>query len=372
MRIAMVSPYDLSVHGGVQGQVSGLAAALRDMGHDVVVVTPGRPVGDDGRGTVTVGGSVGVRANGSVAPVSIWPTAAVRAARVMRRPDIDVVHLHEPLAPVINYGCLLAARQPIVGTFHRNGASTLYRALGPAARWAARRLTAACAVSDAARDNASSLGIDFEVLFNGVDVERFATGVATPTSGPTVLFVGRHEPRKGLAVLLEAFSSLHRPAVLWVAGEGPETDGLRRRYPASPTLHWLGAIDDDEKVSRLAGADVFCAPSRGGESFGMVLLEAMAAGCALVASDIDGYRDAAEGVARLVPPGDPAALSVALGEVLADSEATRGLSSPEALAAGRSRAEEWSMGRLARRYVEIYERVLADPPLRGGSGPTVA
>jgi phosphatidylinositol alpha-mannosyltransferase len=368
----MVSPYDLSVHGGVQGQVSGLAAVLRTMDHEVVVVTPGRPVGDDGCGTVRVGGSIGVRANGSVAPVSIWPTAAARAARVVRRPDIDVVHLHEPLAPVANYGCLLAGRQPIVGTFHRNGASKLYRALGPAARWAARRLASACAVSDSARDNASSLGVDFEVLFNGVDVDRFATGVPTPTSGPTVLFVGRHEPRKGLSVLLEAFSSLQRPAVLWVAGEGAETEGLRRRYPGSPTLHWLGAISDDEKVARLAGADVFCAPSRGGESFGMVLLEAMAAGCALVASDIDGYRDAADGRASFVPPGDPAALAVALIEALADSEAKRGLSSPDAVAAGRSRAEEWSMGRLARRYVEIYERVLADASARGGSGPTVA
>ena len=368
MRIAMVSPYDLSVPGGVQGQVSGLSEALRDLGHEVVVVAPGKgAVGDGGR-TVLVGRAVGVRANGSVAPVSISPGAAARAARVVRRPGIDVVHLHEPLAPVLNYGCLLAARQPIVGTFHRNGPSALYRVLGPLARWAVGRLAVRCAVSEAARDNAaSSLGGDYEVLFNGIDVERFATDAPTPTTAPTVLFVGRHEPRKGLAVLLEAFESLRRPAVLWVAGEGPATAELRRRHPASARLQWLGAISDDQKVARMVGADVFCAPSLGGESFGMVLLEAMAAGCALGASDIDGYRVASGGHALLVAPGDPAALASGLDQALSDAAAGRGLASPEALAAARRHADRWSMSKLARRYVEIYERVLAGPR---GDGPT--
>ena len=354
----MVSPYDLSVYGGVQGQVSGLSAARGALGHDVVVVAPGARAGSGP--TVTVGRAVGVRANGSVAPVSISPAAAVRAARVVRDPTIDVVHLHEPLAPVINYGCLLAARQPIVGTFHRNGTSSLYRVLAPAARFALGRLAARCAVSEAARDNVASLGGHYEVLFNGVDVDRFADAVPTPTHAATVLFVGRHEPRKGLAVLLDAFGSLGQPAVLWIAGSGPATAELRRRYPPSETLQWLGVITDEEKAARMAGADVFCAPSLGGESFGMVLLEAMAAGCALVASDIDGYRAAALDHARLVEPGDPAALATALDETLSDAAAARGLSSAEAHGSARRRAEEWSMARLAGRYVEIYERVLAE------------
>jgi phosphatidylinositol alpha-mannosyltransferase len=261
----------------------------------------------------------------------------------------------------------------MVGTFHRNGPSSLYRVLGPLARWALGRLAARCAVSESARDNAaSSLGGHYEVLFNGIDVDRFRTDAPTPTTAPTVLFLGRHEPRKGLAFLLRAFEAVTPPAVLWVAGEGPATAELQRRHPPSATVQWLGAITEEEKVARMAGADVFCAPSLGGESFGMVLLEAMAAGCALVASDIDGYRTAADGQARLVPPGDAAALARALDEALADASAGRGLSSPEARESARARAEQWSMGRLAARYVEIYERVLAGAPGRDAPGRPVA
>ena len=121
---------------------------------------------------------------------------------------------------------------------------------------------------------------------------------------PVVLFLGRHEARKGLDVLLDAFAMVERPAVLWVAGDGPGSEVQRRRHPESDRVRWLGMLSDDEVASRLAGADVLCAPSLHGESFGMVLLEGMAAGCAVVASDIEGYRSAAGGHAELVPPGD--------------------------------------------------------------------
>jgi phosphatidylinositol alpha-mannosyltransferase len=371
MRIAMVSPYDLSAHGGVQGQVLGLSAAMRDLGHEVVVVAPGRRGTSEDGGTVRVGRSVGVRANGSVAPESISPGAAFRAARIVRTRDIDVVHLHEPLAPAINYGCLIAARQPMVGTFHRNGTTALYQLFGPLARWAAGRLAVRCAVSESARDNAaSSLGGDYVVLFNGIDVDAFSTDMPTPTAAPTALFLGRHEPRKGLEVLLEAWESVAPPAVLWIGGVGPATAELRRRYPPSTTRHWLGAISDEEKVARMAGANVFCAPSIGGESFGIVLLEAMAAGCAIVTSDIEGYRDAAAGHARLVKPADPAALAEALEGALSDAAAGRGLSSPEAAASARQWADRWSMAKLAGQYLEIYERVLAERrgPAASGQG----
>jgi len=361
MRIAMVSPYDLAVPGGVQGQVVGLGAALRNLGHEVVVVAPGPRKGRN-ETLITVGDAIGVRANGSVAPIAVSPAAAVRAGRAVRRGGFDVIHLHEPLAPVVNYGCLLAASQPIVGTFHRNGASALYRILGPGVRWAVRRLDARCAVSEAARDNVAPFcSGEFEVLFNGIDVDRYRTDAPTPTEGPTVLFVGRHEPRKGLAVLLEAVSSMARPPVQWIAGEGPATAELQARFPASPTLHWLGTISEEEKVARMAGAHVFCAPSTGGESFGMVLLEAMAAGCSVVASDIEGYRQAAGGHARLVAPNDPRALALALETALGDATSGSGGSSPEALVSARRHAERWSMAELARRYEEIYRRVAPGP-----------
>jgi phosphatidylinositol alpha-mannosyltransferase len=359
MRIAMVSPYDLQVPGGVQGQVQGLAAALGGLGHQVVVLAPGTPPGVRADGVVFLGRSVGVRANGSVAPVSISPLAAKRAAAEVRSGRYDVIHLHEPLAPAGNYGCLLVARQPIVGTLHRQGSSAFYRLLAPAARFALGRLSACCAVSTAARDNVAGLVRgEVEILFNGIDLERFGGERPVRRPIPTVLFVGRHEPRKGLAVLLEAFARLAEPAQLWVAGAGPQTAELRRRYPPSDRLVWLGEISEDEKAERLAAADVFCAPSLGGESFGMVLLEALATGLCLVASDIDGYRDVAAGYARLVRPGDADALAAALQDVLADVGAQQGRAAPEALAAERRYAAGWSMEELARRYVGIYERVL--------------
>jgi phosphatidyl-myo-inositol alpha-mannosyltransferase len=367
MRVVMVSPYDLGVAGGVQGQVKGLAAALGALGHEVSVLAPGLPVGEHPGGVTTLGRAVGVRANGSVAPVAISPLAAARAAGVVRRSGADVVHLHEPLAPALNYGCLLAARQPMVGTLHRSGGSPLYRMLAPFARVALGRLSACCAVSESARDNVAGLVRGpIEVLFNGVDVDRFATAEPWPTTGPTVLFVGRHEHRKGLSVLLDAFDAMEPPSVLWVAGAGPETAELRRRHPPSERVHWLGAISDEEKAARMAGAQVLCAPALGGESFGVVLLEGMAAGVAVVASDIDGYRQAAGGHARLAPAGDPVALAAALGAALADAADNAGRSSSEALHAARRHAGGWSMAALAARYVEIYSQVVA---ARSGAAP---
>jgi phosphatidylinositol alpha-mannosyltransferase len=220
------------------------------------------------------------------------------------------------------------------------------------------------AVSHAARATGEeSSGGHFEVLFNGVDMERFES--AEPVRDdhvpprPTVLFLGRHEPRKGLDVLLDAFAMLERAAVLWVAGDGPATEVQRRRHPESDRLHWLGTISEEEKAARLAGADVLCAPSLHGESFGMVLLEGMAAGCTVVASDLDGYRLAAGGHASLVPPGDKAALSRALGVALADAVEGTGASAPEARKVAVEHARYWSMESLAERYVDVYDRAIA-------------
>jgi phosphatidylinositol alpha-mannosyltransferase len=220
------------------------------------------------------------------------------------------------------------------------------------------------AVSDAARETGElSSGGTFEVLYNGVDMDSFESAVPVRDDHepprPTVLFLGRHEQRKGLGVLLDAFDKVERSAVLWVAGEGPETEAQRRRYPESERVHWLGAVSEEDKAGRLAGADVLCAPSLHGESFGMVLLEGMAAGCAVVASDIEGYRMAAGGHATLVPAGDKAALSRALGVAVADAVEGTGSSAPEARKAAVEHARNWSMESLAERYVDVYERAIA-------------
>jgi phosphatidylinositol alpha-mannosyltransferase len=361
----MVSPYSLSRPGGVQGQVTGLARALGRLGHDVTVLapddreTPGRH-GD----VVVLGRSTGVRSNGSVAPVGLSPRVAWRALEAVRADRVDVVHLHEPLAPVAGYGLLVAPPAPLVATFHRSGASAAYRVLGPLARWAVGRLRARCAVSEEARRTVvAAVGGDCQVLFNGVEVAHFSDAEPWPTDRPTVVFLGRHEDRKGLAVLLEAFATVPDPARLWVAGDGPLTGELMARHPASDRVEWLGLLSDAELAARVAGADVLCAPSLGGESFGLVLLEAMAAGAAVVASDLPGYAMAAGGLADLVAPGDVGALADVLRRVLADAPAGRGRSSAAARVARRSRAEAWSMDRLAHRYLEVYEQAR-----RTGSG----
>jgi len=302
-----------------------------------------------------VHGVVTLRSNGSLAPVTLSPVAAEWTERFVRRHSPDVVHLHEPMAPVIGYGCLLTHPATLVGTYHRSGGSRWYRALGPLARWANSRLDARCAVSSAASETAqSAMGGDVEVLFNGIELERFSTCDPWPAETPTVLFLGRHERRKGLEILLEGFSAVPGPVTLWVAGDGPETARLRRRYPASDRLVWLGVLSEGEVARRLAGADVLCAPSLYGESFGMVMLEAMAARCVVVASDIAGYRAAAGGHAVLVRPGDAGEIGRALTTALADAAAGSGSASPCALDAGVAHAAQWSMARLAERYVDVY------------------
>jgi phosphatidyl-myo-inositol alpha-mannosyltransferase len=365
MRIAMLSPYALSRPGGVQGQVVGLSRALRARGHAVTILCPldeGEPVPEDLGDHYVIGRPTALRSNGSVAPVALWPTASARVEHFVRTGGFDVLHAHEPLAPMAAYGLVLTAPLPLVGTYHRAGVSRWVPILKPLAELVGRRMQVRVAVSEAARETAERAGGgDFEVLFNGVDMDRFesAEPVRDEQGRPTVLFLGRHEERKGLAVLLDAFATLERPAVLWISGDGPGGEVQRRRHPESDRVHWLGVLTDAEVASRLAGADVVCAPSLQGESFGMVLLEGMAAGCAVVASDITGYRMAAGGHAALVPPGDRGALARALGVALADAVEGIGQSAPETRKAAVEYARAWSMDRLAERYVDIYERAIA-------------
>jgi phosphatidylinositol alpha-mannosyltransferase len=246
-----------------------------------------------------------------------------------------------------------------VGTFHRAGESLAYRLGNRLARRVARRLDRRCAVSPDALDLAQrTLGGEFELLFNGIEVDRFASGPVYPSDGPTVFFLGRHEPRKGLEVLLDAMAELPDDLRLWVGGDGPQHDELRERHGHDGRIEWLGRITDAERAARMRGCTVYCSPSVRGESFGMVLLEAMASGCALVASDLPGHRNVAtdDVDALLTPVGDPAALAKAIRRVIDDDELRRSL-----VTGGRLRAEELSMARLADRYSEIYESVMAAP-----------
>ncbi len=364
MRIGMVCPYSLSVPGGVQGQVLGLARTLRAKGHFVRVLGPcdGPPPEP---GITPLGNSIPTAANGSIAPIAPDVPAQLRFIRSLRDESFDVLHLHEPLSPGPNMTAAIVKQMPLVGTFHAAGGSKAYEYLGPVTRWLSRRLDVRCAVSEDARDLAHKhLGGEYVVLFNGIEIDRFDGDEPQPTEGPTVFFLGRHEERKGLQVLLAALTHLPPDVQLWVAGEGPLTESLRSRYTGEPRIQWLGRIGDRERSRRLRGAQVYCAPSIGGESFGIVLLEAMAAGAPIVASNLEGYANVARNgrEAVLVEPGSPEALAAGITKVLGDAECARSL-----VAAGRARADEFSMDRLAERYLALYEPLVRPSAAAGSS-----
>lgn len=355
MRIGVVCPYSLTLPGGVQNQVLALARALRRKGHAVRVLAPCDGPPPDA-GVTPLGLSLPASSNGSIAPVAPDPSAQLRAIRAMRDEDFDVIHLHEPLAPGPTTTALLMKPAPLIGTFHMAGHSWSYELMPNVVRWLGSKLDDRTAVSEDARKMARRyLGGEYDLTFNAVEVRRYDESAAHPTEGPTVLFVGRHEDRKGLRVLLEAAALLPPDIRIWIAGDGPETDTLQAAYAGDPRLEWLGAISESEKIARLKGADVFVAPSLHGESFGIVLIEGMAARTPVVASDIPGYANAARqgSDALLFPAGDAAALARAIREVLRDERRRDAL-----VASGRERAEEFSMSALADLYLARYERLL--------------
>jgi phosphatidyl-myo-inositol alpha-mannosyltransferase len=355
MRIAQVCPYSLTIPGGVQGQVLSLARSLRALGHETRVLAPCDGPPPDA-GVTPLGNSIPFATNGSVAPIALDFSCALRTIRALRDEDFDIVHLQEPLVPGPTLTTLLFSDQPMVGTFHRSGASSAYAALRPIIARVSSRMRVRAAVSkDALATAQTAVPGDYEMVFNGIEVERFAKAEPSVTEGPTVFFIGRHEDRKGLSVLLEAFSLLPSEVRLWVAGEGPQTPALREATAGDPRIEWLGRVTDAEAASRLRGADLFCAPSLHGESFGIVLLESMAAQTPVIASDLPGYRNVAtpEVDALMVPPGDAPALAAAIRRVLTDSALAARL-----VAAGEQRANELSMDRLAERYVALYESLL--------------
>jgi phosphatidylinositol alpha-mannosyltransferase len=289
-----------------------------------------------------------------MAPIAAGAASARRTMEAVRSFDPDLIHLHEPAVPGPNLPILLGFKGPMLGTFHIAG-DMPQRWIMPAVKLIMQRVHARVAVSEAARDTTQAvLGGDYTVLWNGIDVERFEHGPTEPSTRPAVLFVGRHERRKGLEVLLEAWRGLDRDAVLWVVGTGPQTTELQARHVAD--VEWLGVVSDGALARRLRGATALCAPAIGGESFGIVLLEAMAAGTAIVASDIDGYRNVARpGVEAVVaPPGDHAALRESLRRVLDDA-----LLRAELVDAGERRATHFSLRKLAEAYVDLYHHAMA-------------
>lgn len=351
MHIGLICPYSLTMPGGVQSQVLALARALRHRGHSVRVLAPCDGPPPDA-GVTPLGLSLPASANGSIAPVAPDPSAQLRVIRAMRDEAFDVIHLHEPIAPGPTITALLTRPAPLIGTFHAAGRCLTYELIPKAVRFLARRLDDRVAVSEDARKLAMKyLAGEYHILFNGVEVNRYRNSPAYKSDRPTVFFVGRHEQRKGLHVLLEAVKLLPTDTRVWIAGDGPETRTLKTQYSHDPRLEWLGPIDETEKIARLRGADVFCAPSLFGESFGIVLLEGMAAGTPVVASDIGGYANAARQGrdAILFRTGDHQALATAIRQLLQDQEKVDAL-----VSSANQRAEEFSMDRLADLYIARY------------------
>ncbi len=349
MRVALVCPYSWSVPGGVQSHVAGLAGELRRRGHDADVLAPADAPAP---GVVALGRSVPIPDNGSVQRVALSPAAIARTARALRRGRYDVVHLHEPMLPAACLTALALRPAPLVGTFHMVArARRWYRVFAPLCRRALARLDVRIAVSEAARRYvAASCPGGYAIVPNGV-ARPDAAPARAPGGPPRVLFVGRPEPRKGLPVLLEAFASVDGGARLELVG--PAGD-----FGERVTAH--GRVDDARRTELLRRATVLCAPSLGAESFGVVLVEAMAAGVPVVASDLPAYRDVLpEACGLLVPPGDPRALASALRRVLAD----RGLRTRMA-AAGPAAAARYDWQRVGSRILELYEEAIARSCLR--------
>lgn len=351
MRIGIVCPYSLDVPGGVQGHVVDLAQALRRLGHSVSVLAPAEEGTELPDFVTSAGKALGVPYNGSVARVTFGPVTYARARRWLAENSFDVLHLHEPTTFSISVLALLAAEGPIVATFHTSTErSRTLHAFGGVLRPLMEKVTARIAVSATARRvQVEHLGGDATEIPNGVDVARFAHGPRLTLDGPTVGFVGRFsEPRKGMAVLQEALDGLG--ARLVVVGRGDAA-----ALPAD--VEYLGAAPDDVKAAMLRSVDVFCAPNLGGESFGMVLTEAMAAGAPVVASDLESFRRVLDGAGVLVPTGSVPALRAALGSVLADPARRAAMS-----AAGRVRAARFDWPVVAGQVLQVYQAAIAADP----------
>ena len=357
MRIALVCPYAWDDPGGVQTHVRELGERLLAGGHVVMGLAPVRTrVAEDW--VRAVGTPVDLTYNRSNVPVDPRPWSARRIAGYLRAFAPDVVHVHEPFAPSTTLWAILVTKAPIVATFHSGAEpARLYDLAGPVLRLLARRLTARIAVSEAAADIARRrLGGRFEVVPNAVDVERF--GSATPADlgpGTKLLFVGRLDERKGFRVAVSAFGRLaaERPDLrLIVAGDGPERGEVERLpLAARNRVRLLGSVPNTQLPPVHAACDAFVAPNLGGESFGIVLVEAMAAGLPVVASDIPGFtevvRDGVDGL--LVPARDPQAVAAALARVLDDPAFAAGI-----VAAGRERARAYSWTAVLPRIEEVY------------------
>jgi phosphatidyl-myo-inositol alpha-mannosyltransferase len=377
VRIGLISPYDWSYPGGVRTHIERLTAELRERGHNVIIVTaasgPKSQVTE--YGVVKYGWAAPLRFNGSIARIAITPDLRGALRRMISRERFDIIHLHEPFASPLTLAVLRIAKDlgiPCVGTFHASTnkrastATWAYAMAKPFLRTSFHRLDSYIAVSEAARNHiARFFSADFQIIPNGINLERLdARAQPLPQfmdGKRNILFLSRMEPRKGLRYLLKVIPLVREhsaanglaPVRFILVGDGPQRARYERfvQRQGWEDVIFTGYVDDDEKLRYFASADIYCAPSTGNESQGVILLEAMAAGAPVVASDIPGYRTviSSPDYGLLTPPRNAERLAWALCHLLRDDELRARLSQN-----GRQRAAEYNWKRITDEIEQVY------------------
>lgn len=378
MRIGLVCPYSFDEPGGVQAHMLDLATVLIDQGYFVQVLGPASAETDVPDFVVKGGGSIPISYNGSVARLSIGPQVTRRVKEFIRDGDFDVLHIHEPNSPSYSMRALSIAEGPIVATYHASAASSrLLQLARPVLSPMLDKIRGGIAVSEMARRwQVEQLGGDPILIPNGVDTSVYAAArqhsiaasnsvVASNTAGDVterpleIVFLGRlDESRKGLDVLLDALEHIDRPIRVTVMGGG--------HARSRPGVDFVGRVSDLDKARILGRADIYVAPNRGGESFGIVLVEAMAAGCAVVASDLEAFAavcnvEAEQPAGLLFKNGDARDLAAKITRLIDDEHERRAL-----ISAGIQRAEQYDWDHVAAAVMQVYETVQDGTKVRVG------
>ncbi len=370
MRIGIVTHAYYPHYGGVTENVAATRRALARLGHRVTVITAGAGAGEREPGVIRIGGQILVPWNGATVNLTHGVALADRLAEIYRREQLDLLHIHCPLAPMLPLAALRAARgRPVVGMFHATARANLgYALFRPLLARAFRHITVPVAVSEPARRFvAQYFPGPYRIVPNGVDIERFSPTVKpfrAPDGVPTILSLGRLDPRKGIEHLIDAMPLVARAVGrvrLLVAGDGPRARDLRARAAerARGLVEFLGSVPAAAVPGLYAAADCLCAPAVRNESFGIVLLESMASARPVIASDIDGYRQVVVPgeTGLLVPPGDPRALADSLSAVLGDPARRAAMGE-----AGRRRARRFAWEAVTAELVAIYDEAMGATP----------